>query len=623
MDVSDIPNSALLEPPQSHPSHILSQNMLLYSEHRSPLVGNVSVCTDCLKSMQCNVMPKLSLANNMWLGHVLPQLAILNLPERILVARYFPAGYIVKLYPKIKSAQRWDSDLFASGIKGNVSTYPLPHAHISSFIDGRQTMPPAAGILSALIGVTFIQPNKKVQYPFPKMLHVRHRIVFDVLQWLQSNNPLWSSIHTEMDRIASLPEDGVPDEIVCTARITEDMDVLSAEQTGYVPEPADDDDTVFDDLYPNVDTNEENDAGPPEGEMYSEDIALQSHGVVDANGNEVIDEDLREHALTNGIDVPPPSSHGEDHYKVKCGSHFINEYEYGCKTDDVCSKVPGTDESWKTLHLKIWSTTVAFNPPNLWLTINPNDTQDPIAQVITGESIDLDDFVKHSGPSPTVRSKTIAADPYASAKFFHLIVAWIDKTGEWGPRCLYGYVNNFNPPILVTVHSNHDIKLITNTFGMSNMTWYITTYVTKKQTKSSNASTLLAKTVAFHKRSVKGIDDFRTVNKCLLQCCSNTLGHLQEFSAQEVWDLHNLAPGNSTFETVLNDFVLVNPFLMDVMENVDYFHKCLENAKKKPPGWIPVNEADLALQQSIPSMEGVDHDDIEWDTPHITEMDIK
>ncbi len=50
------------------------------------------------------------------------------------------------------------------------------------------------------------------------------------------------------------------------------------------------------------------------------------------------------------------------------------------------------------------------------------------------------------------------------------VEAWIDETGEWGPKHLYGYVNNFNPPILVMVHSNHDIKLITNAFGTSNMT---------------------------------------------------------------------------------------------------------------------------------------------------------
>ncbi len=234
INVTDIPNLALLKPPQSYPSHILSEDMFLYSEHCSPIVGLVFVCDDCLKSMNHDVMLKLALANNLWLGHVPMQLAILNLLQRILITCYFPAGYIVKLYPKIKSAHHWDSDLFASGIKGNVSTYPLPHAHISSFINGRQTMPPATGILSALISVTFIQLNKKVQYPFPKMLHICCHIVFNVLYWLKTNNPLWEGIHIEPDQIASLPEDTVPEEIIRIARVTTDMDVLSMEETGYV-----------------------------------------------------------------------------------------------------------------------------------------------------------------------------------------------------------------------------------------------------------------------------------------------------------------------------------------------------------------------------------------------------
>ncbi len=87
----------------------------------------------------------------------------------------------------------------------------------------------------------------------------------------------------------------------------------------------------------------------------------------------------------------------------------------------IRSKVPGTDESRRTLWSKIWSTNVMFNPPNLWITVNPNDTHDPIAQVIAGENIDLDNFLAHVGPTAMVQAKTIATDPYASMKFFHLI----------------------------------------------------------------------------------------------------------------------------------------------------------------------------------------------------------
>ncbi|PBK71406.1 hypothetical protein ARMSODRAFT_853057, partial [Armillaria solidipes] len=43
--------------------------------------------------------------------------------------------------------------------------------------------------------------------------------------------------------------------------------------------------------------------------------------------------------------------------------------------------------------------------------------------------------------------------------------------------------------------------------------------------------------------------------------------------------LQDLLVRNHTFQTALNDFVSANPFLVDMMENVDYFHKCLNNTK--------------------------------------------
>ncbi|SJL05062.1 uncharacterized protein ARMOST_08434 [Armillaria ostoyae] len=521
--LSDIPHPQLLKPTQVHASHILSSDMLLYTESKKPTTENVFLCQDCLCSLQAKQLPRLALANDLWIGHMPYQLGILTLPERVLIAQYFPAAYIVKLYPKIKNTRNWDSALFSSGMKGNVSTYPLPHAHIASFIDGRQSMPPPAGILSALISVTFIQPNKKLQYPFPTCLHVRRRVVFEALTWLHQYNPLWANIHIDEERLQQLPENGVPEEITMTARVSHDFDVLAQEQSGYVPEPCDNDDTMFNDLYPNVDACT-GDQGSANGEIVSEDIDMQSHGVVDANGNEIIDEDLRDHALINGTLPPEPPSSAEDRFKVKRGSRFVSEYgrksDDGLRTDggpsnpnhllgafpvlfpfgiggfetsrhvnvpyevfgvvqkrNICrssvlqmastsyhrhqplisslkpkdlllaskqekrktpftnpavqalrteltavrSKVPGTDESRRTLRSKIWSTNVMFNPPNLWITVNPNDTHDPITQVIAGENIDLDNFLAHVGPTATVQSKTIAVDPYASAKFFHLV----------------------------------------------------------------------------------------------------------------------------------------------------------------------------------------------------------
>lgn len=88
----------------------------------------------------------------------------------------------------------------------------------------------------------------------------------------------------------------------------------------------------------------------------------------------------------------------------------------------VRAKVMGTDESRIKIRRQIWSTIVVQGPPSLWITINPSDTNDPLAQVLAGSDINLDDFISCSGPNSTTRSHTIAADPYAAATFFNLII---------------------------------------------------------------------------------------------------------------------------------------------------------------------------------------------------------
>ena len=85
----------------------------------------------------------------------------------------------------------------------------------------------------------------------------------------------------------------------------------------------------------------------------------------------------------------------------------------------VRTKVMGTDELRIKIRSLIWGMCIKKNPPSIWLTINPADTQDPIAQVLCGEDIDLDNFTaRDHRPSDTA----IAADPYAASLFFQLIV---------------------------------------------------------------------------------------------------------------------------------------------------------------------------------------------------------
>jgi hypothetical protein len=94
-------------------------------------------------------------------------------------------------------------------------------------------------------------------------------------------------------------------------------------------------------------------------------------------------------------------------------------------------RVIGSDAARFQLRNQIWSTTVYLNPPSLWMTINPDDLHDPIAQIFAGEDIDMDDFVRTAGPDKNRRSHNIASDPFAAARFFNFIITLMLE-------CLFG-----------------------------------------------------------------------------------------------------------------------------------------------------------------------------------------
>jgi hypothetical protein len=111
---------------------------------------------------------------------------------------------------------------------------------------------------------------------------------------------------------------------------------------------------------------------------------------------------------------------------------------------------------------------------------------------------------------------------------------FIDENGEWGPKRTYGYINSWNPPTMQCVRANQNIKLITSGSETMDISYYISLYVAKRQTNSSNSSALLANKLAFHKQKERYNMDISNLNKKLLQRCANTLTREQEFSGPEV-----------------------------------------------------------------------------------------
>ena len=247
MKVSDLKMKNALAPSIPHPAQKLTDGMLLHmttSSHHFDADGVefVNLCDSCMLDLKRNKTPKLSLANGMWIGDIPLELKVLTLPERILVARHFPAAYIVKLYPKKKGARNWSSPSgLHSALRGNVSTYRLNTEQIAHLASS-YIMPPSSTILAATIGVTFVGPRNLPQRTLPGFLRVNRNRVRAALEWLKENNPLYANISISADRLDALPADGIPEEILSVAKFSDDTKLLEEERNGYVPsdDPVDD-----------------------------------------------------------------------------------------------------------------------------------------------------------------------------------------------------------------------------------------------------------------------------------------------------------------------------------------------------------------------------------------------
>jgi hypothetical protein len=88
----------------------------------------------------------------------------------------------------------------------------------------------------------------------------------------------------------------------------------------------------------------------------------------------------------------------------------------------VAARVMGSNVSRRRQRSKVWSTTLAMNPPSLWVTYNLCDIHHPVAQIFAGEEIDMDHFDRVTGPSADQRVVNISQDPYAAALFFHYTI---------------------------------------------------------------------------------------------------------------------------------------------------------------------------------------------------------
>ena len=110
--------------------------------------------------------------------------------EQMLIARGCP---VMCVYRK-KGGQR--------GYKNHVLNFPQD---IQCFLD---SLPSYVSDLPFLVVRRMGQDNSHRDFK------VRRTRVYDALVWLRDNNSFYQDIHINMDAVSSLPEDGVPEELL-------------------------------------------------------------------------------------------------------------------------------------------------------------------------------------------------------------------------------------------------------------------------------------------------------------------------------------------------------------------------------------------------------------------------
>ncbi|THH14530.1 hypothetical protein EW146_g5811 [Bondarzewia mesenterica] len=546
-----IPNGDRLRPKRDigHPRHVLTNGMLLEEKglmKREANVVAVKICAACMSALNKtgpHTPPKYSLANNLWIGDVPWEIRVLTVPEQLLIALLYPRVYVFKLMPKGAQGSR-DFASLQRGMRGTVSTYEQDFKGVAEMTEGRM-MPRPPSVLALVMSVTFIGQGALPKDWLRMTFKVRRSAVRSALQWLKKNNAKYfGDIEICESRLALLPEDDVPQELLTNVKQSEDVGICQQESEGYVPQ---------EDTYADFGSDDSN-AGAAQHVDLEEDrqshhvddsasvVPLQVCGTVDTDLTNVTANELMLYGLSNlwndGVEGGYAIKHGkqpvkdygrprpnEPHTYNPNGSNFFEKafpalFPYGrggieadrevslsfteharhllryhdrrfrshetfpfvvfgieqrrdalqsariqmrrknfeadsqllstitkeklAKAQEeedanrpltdlavrllrkqvhaTAARVKGSDSARHQLRSQIWSTSAEKGPPSMWVTINPCDLHDPIAQVFAGEDIDMDQFIAASGPDKVRRAENIANDPYAASKFFHFLI---------------------------------------------------------------------------------------------------------------------------------------------------------------------------------------------------------
>jgi hypothetical protein len=164
-------------------------------EYSGPVLDHKcnKVCDTCRRALRVGRVPRLALAQGLWLGEVPEQLSGLRFIEKLLIARVRHTTCFIKI---------------ATGgrkMKANVVCFENP---VSKIFDH---LPPPKEELDEVLAVLFTGPAKPTEDDYKRsLLLVRRNYVANALIWLKLNHVDYADINISYKNLAEYPEDGPP-----------------------------------------------------------------------------------------------------------------------------------------------------------------------------------------------------------------------------------------------------------------------------------------------------------------------------------------------------------------------------------------------------------------------------
>ncbi|CAF3838431.1 unnamed protein product, partial [Adineta steineri] len=271
-------------------------NIILYVNgmYQENNVNMCLLCQKCSNGLSNEQIPKFSVANNMWLGDVPLELQGLTIPEEKLISLHRHNSCIIKLQSPFHSMATAQGAL-----KGNCITFLQNTPNIV------KSLPLKIADLCDTLKVIFIGARPPECLQLKRILTVRKKKIVEALRWLKKYNILYKNIDINLDNIAQLPEDDIPEPIMTTMeQILNDKEVPS-ERDGYIPDP----------LSNSTELN------------ISDVIPVNNSAVLDLNGSSISSEEINNYLLKKiKNDGTNSEMDVENIYLIPHSSKPVNEY---------------------------------------------------------------------------------------------------------------------------------------------------------------------------------------------------------------------------------------------------------------------------------------------------------